>query len=197
MNRTAVRPSSEDGETGPRTAPTKHPTKAADDQDRDKAEGDDEELHRRSDRLRTRRERHPAATLLRQERAPQEQRGTRTKNRRRTGHRAGHSSTAERMGIVEIRTPRPHGAGQPNDRDRARSEHADATRKHHRQTAPSRTRSSHDERRSDPPRTDRQRDRTHPDSASVPLAHRPERPDTRDPPRRDAGARRGYARSRC
>ena len=32
------------------------------------------------------------------------------------------------MEIVEIRTPRPHDAGEPNDRDRARSEHAEATK---------------------------------------------------------------------
>ncbi|MCY4633947.1 MAG: S8 family serine peptidase [Acidobacteria bacterium] len=38
-------------------------------------------------------------------------------------------STVETKGILLIRTPRPHGAGRPNERDRARSEHADATRK--------------------------------------------------------------------
>ena len=111
VHRTAVGPSCQDAATGRRTGPPRHPTKAADDQDRDEAEGDDEDVHRRSDRQHTRRERHPAATLQRQERTPPEQRGTRTKNRCRTGHRAGHSSTAETMAIMEIRTPRPHGAG--------------------------------------------------------------------------------------
>ena len=175
MSRTVVRPSSEDGATGRRTAPTRHTTKAADDQDRDKAGGDGDDLHRRSDRHRSRRERHPALNgrvktgqydqlviLAGFDPSTEVQRphfndrnthhkssaGTRATNRRRTGHRAGHSSTVATMEIASIRTPRPLGAGKPNDRDRAQSEHAAAARNRHRQTAPSRTRSTHDERRS-------------------------------------------------
>ena len=91
----AVRPSSEERATGRRTAPTRHSTKAADDQDRDEAGGDGEELRRPSDRHHIRRERLPTASLQRQERAPRKQRGTRTKNRDRTGQQTGHSSTPQ------------------------------------------------------------------------------------------------------
>ncbi len=86
-------------------------------------------------------------------------------------------STVATMEIASIRTPRPHGAGKPNDRDRAQSEHADAARNRHRQTAPSRTRSTHDERRSGTRERARRCDRPHPE---VPLAHRPERTNKHD-----------------
>ena len=76
------------------------------DQDRDNAGRDDEELERRAPTIPPAPQpaRHPAAALRRPREDHREARGTRTTNRLRSGHPAGHSSGAKTIGIVDIRT---------------------------------------------------------------------------------------------